>query len=69
MQDNEETFKNFVTDHNELARDRGCREADKMVRDRIVRARLIQEEFSLTLEKAFNIDRIIEHSESQLKTS
>ena len=76
VQDEGETFENFVTELKLLARDCGYQEAEEMVRDRIVfgiksakvRARLIQEGSSLTLDKAIDIGRTMELSDAQLKT-
>ena len=76
VQESEETFENFVTELKLLARDCGYQQSEEMVRDQIVfgvksakvRARLIQEGSSLTLEKAVDIGRTMELSEAQLKT-
>ena len=73
VQQEGETFEQFLTDLKLLVKD--CGYGDEMVRDRIVigchstktREKLIQEGSDLTLEKAIDIARTDEMSKAQLK--
>ena len=76
VQQEGESFEQFLTDLKLLVKDCGYADPDEMVRDRVVigchatktREKLIQEGSDLTLEKAIDIARTDEMSKAQLKT-
>ena len=76
VQAESETVEQFVTDLKLLVRDCSFKEPDKMIRDRIVfatnsrkiREKLINEGKELTLDKAIDIARTYEMSQSQVKS-
>ena len=76
VQAESETVEQFVTDLKLLVRDCSFKEPDEMIRDRIVfgtnsrkiREKLINEGKELTLDKAIDIARTYEMSQSQMKS-
>ena len=76
VQQEGESFEQFLTDLKLLVKDCGYGDPDEMVRDRVVigchstktREKLIQEGSDLTLEKAIDIARTDEMSKTQLET-
>ena len=76
VQQEGESFEQFLTDLKLLVKDCGYADPDEMVRDRVdigchatkTREKLIQEGSDLTLEKAIDIARTDEMSKAQLKT-
>ena len=76
IQAESETVEQFVTDLKLLARDCSFTEPDEMIRDRIVfgtnsrkiREKLINEGKELTLDKAVDIARTCQMSQSQMKS-
>ena len=76
VQAESETVEQFVTDLKLLVRDCSFKEPDEMIRDRIVfgtnsrkiREKLINEGKELTLDKAVDIARTYEMSQSQMKS-
>lgn len=76
VQAESETVEHFVTDLKLLVRDCSFKEPDEMIRDRIVfgtnsrkiREKLINEGKELTLDKAVDIARTYEMSQSQMKS-
>ena len=76
VQQEGESFEQFLTDLKLLVKDCGYGDSDEMVRDRVVigchstktRENLIQEGSDLTLEKAIDITRTDEMSKTQLET-
>ena len=76
VQEEGESFEQFLTDVKLLVKDCGYGDTDEMVRDRVVigchatktREKLVQEGSELTLEKAIDIARTDEMSKTQLET-
>ena len=76
VQQEGESFEQFLTDLKLLVKDCGYGDLDQMFRDRVViechstktREKLIQEGLDLTLEKAIDIARTAEMSKTQLET-
>ena len=76
VQQEGESFEQFLTDLKLLVKDCGYGDPDEMVRDRVVigyhstktREKLIQEGSDLTLEKAIDIARTDDVSKTQLET-
>ena len=76
VQQEGESFEQFLTDLKLLVKDCGYGDPDEMVRDRVVigyhstktREKLIQEGWDLTLEKAIDIARTDDVSKTQLET-
>ena len=76
VQQEGESFEQFLTDLKLLVKDCGYGDPDEMVRDRVVigchstktREKLIQEGSNLTFEKAIDIARTDEMSKTQLET-